>query len=286
VKRGYVDTPEGQIHYVTAGHGPPLLLLHQGPRSSRNYWKLLPLLAGRFRCIAPDMLGFGNSDPSRPQIRFEDFARNVTHVMDGLGIAKAHVFGLHTGNKVATALGAAFPDRVVRLVLCGMSHSLIVSQEARAKAIYSIVSDFKRFDASLREDEAMREWANAFNTIARIWWDGENLRRRDSGMDRFRHIEQELVDMLQARHGMYEMVPANMAYDLMADMRRLQAPTLVIEMCSAEEDALHGRQGPALMQIIAKGRLATLENCSSHSVVWDATRLAPLILEHLGNSTT
>ena len=284
VKRGYVETPEGQIHYVAGGNGPPLLLLHQGPCSSRNFWKLLPLLTSRYRCIAPDMLGFGNSDPSPPGVRFEDFARNLVHVMDGLGLTKAHVFGLHTGNKIATALGAAFPDRVDRIVLCGLSHSMIASQEARGKAINSIVSNFKQFDSSLSEDEAMREWASAFSSIAKIWWDGENLLRRDAGMDRFLHIEHDLLDMVQARRSMYATVRANIAYDLIDDMRRLQSPTLVIELCSPEEDALHGRQGPTLMQIIPNGRLATLENCSTHSIVWDAGRIAPLIFDHLGNS--
>ena len=53
MKRGYADTPHGQIHYMTMGEGEPLLLLHQ-TGSSRQYWKLMPLLAGSYRTFAPD----------------------------------------------------------------------------------------------------------------------------------------------------------------------------------------------------------------------------------------
>ena len=41
MKRGYADTPEGQIHFRTDGAGEPVLLLHQSPRSSRMYVKLI-----------------------------------------------------------------------------------------------------------------------------------------------------------------------------------------------------------------------------------------------------
>ena len=63
VRRGYVDTRHGQVHYRESGKGAPLVLLHATPRSARVYTKLQALLAKRFHVIAPDTLGFGNSDP-------------------------------------------------------------------------------------------------------------------------------------------------------------------------------------------------------------------------------
>lgn len=281
MKRGYADTASGQVHYETGGIGPPLFLLHQGPRSSREYWRLLPLLAPHFRCIAPDTLGFGNSDPAPTDVQFEDLARSIVQTMDALGIDKANVFGWHTGNKIATALAANWPDRVTRLVLCGMTHSLVIDQAMRNQAIQSVVSRFKKFDRSLSEGALMVEWASAFRELAAIWWDGQALSHDDAGMDRFRHIEHRLLDLVQARTSMYASVRANIGYDLIADMRRLSVATLVIEVCSAEEDARFGRQGPELLKIIPGSALATLENGGLDSMAWDAERLVPIVLDFL-----
>ena len=117
MKRGYADTPQGQIHYTTAGEGEPLLLLHQ-TGSSRHFWKLMPLLAEKYRTFSPDNLGSGNSDPLPPNVTIPDMARSIIAAMDFLGLEKAHVFGFHTGNKIATEMAAAWPSRVDNQLGC------------------------------------------------------------------------------------------------------------------------------------------------------------------------
>src|SRR5690348_2858832 len=64
MRKGYVDTPEGQIHYITAGSGGvPLILLHQNPSSARMWEAVIPGLAARGRqVVAFDTPGYGNSD--------------------------------------------------------------------------------------------------------------------------------------------------------------------------------------------------------------------------------
>ena len=123
MKRGYADTPEGQIHYTEDGKGEPLLLLHQ-TGSSRSLFRLLPLLSKSYRVFAIDNLGEGNSDPLPPNAEIRDMARSYIHFMDAMGLAKAHVFGMHTGNKVGTELGAGWPARIDGLILCGQTHSI------------------------------------------------------------------------------------------------------------------------------------------------------------------
>ena len=98
MKRGYADTPEGQIHYVIAGEGDALVLIHQMVRSSRMWLKVMPLLAEKYKVVAVDMLGHGFS--ASPPIEGDTvsiLADSVVHTMDELGIPKAHVLGLHTG---------------------------------------------------------------------------------------------------------------------------------------------------------------------------------------------
>jgi pimeloyl-ACP methyl ester carboxylesterase len=111
MKRGYADTPEGQIHFYSHGRGAALLMLHETPRAAWSFAPLMHRLGGGFRCLAPDTLGFGMSDPLPPKATMEDLARSMTHFLDAQRIEHAHVLGFHTVNKIAAALAAHFPDR-------------------------------------------------------------------------------------------------------------------------------------------------------------------------------
>ena len=90
VKQGYVDLPEGQIHYQTAGNGPPLLLLHLTNFSTDLFADVIQILATRHRVIAMDRAGHGTSVPPPEGLRVEDLARTVADFLDALGVAYLH----------------------------------------------------------------------------------------------------------------------------------------------------------------------------------------------------
>ena len=119
MERAYVKTPGGQLHYVTAGEGEPLLLLHQTPFSSEEYVKLIPLLAPHFRVFAMDTPGYGMSDAPTRQYEIADYAAAAQAFLRALGIAQAHVFGHHTGASIACEMAAAFPDAMSKVILSG-----------------------------------------------------------------------------------------------------------------------------------------------------------------------
>jgi pimeloyl-ACP methyl ester carboxylesterase len=58
MKRGYVDTPEGQIHYRYDGSGEPVLLLHKASLSSDEYSEMLLLLGKKYMAIARAIMEF------------------------------------------------------------------------------------------------------------------------------------------------------------------------------------------------------------------------------------
>lgn len=120
MRRGYVDGPFGQIHYVEQGEGPAVLLLHMSGFNATQFRKALPLLADAgFRAIAIDFPGFGTSavPPEPPSVA--DYARAVVALADGLGLPTVHLVGSHLGAQVATEVAVQDAARVGRVVLVG-----------------------------------------------------------------------------------------------------------------------------------------------------------------------
>ena len=56
-----------RMHYITAGQGEPLLLIHGTPKTHYYWYKLIPLLTEHFTVIAPDLRGFGDTDKPKAE---------------------------------------------------------------------------------------------------------------------------------------------------------------------------------------------------------------------------
>ncbi len=109
---------DGWSHYVTAGQGQPLVLLHGWPQTWHAWHKVLPALARQYRVIAPDLRGLGDS--SRPAGGFDKktVAADVARLLrEALGIDRALVVGHDWGGPVAFALAAYHPGLVEKLVM-------------------------------------------------------------------------------------------------------------------------------------------------------------------------
>jgi pimeloyl-ACP methyl ester carboxylesterase len=118
ITRQFVTVPAGTIHCAMAGDGPPVLLLHQTPRSWDEYRDVLPLLGKRFRAIAMDTIGFGDSSRLPPGTdSIEKWAEVAVSFLDALGIARTAVVGHHTGAEIAVELAAVYPERITAAVL-------------------------------------------------------------------------------------------------------------------------------------------------------------------------
>lgn len=135
IRRAFADLSVGQVHYAECGDAaaPAVLLLHQSPRSWAEYREVLPLLGERFRAIAMDTVGFGDSAPPPWPPSIERWARVAIELLDALGIERAHVVGHHTGGVIAVELAASFPGRVGALVLSSTPYTDEAFRVARAK---------------------------------------------------------------------------------------------------------------------------------------------------------
>lgn len=106
------------MHYVTAGHGDPVVLLHGWPQTWYEWRDVIELLAPRYSLIVPDLRGLG--DTSRPPGGYDTrtLATDVWQLVNGeLGHPHFYLAGHDWGGPVAYALAAAHPEAVKRLAI-------------------------------------------------------------------------------------------------------------------------------------------------------------------------
>jgi pimeloyl-ACP methyl ester carboxylesterase len=107
-----------ELHYLTAGHGPAVILLHGYTQTSRMWRPIIPLLAERFTVIAPDLPGIGDSSiPPDNEIGMITAAKQIHDLVRSLKIDKARVVGHDIGLMVAYAYAAQFPSETEKLVV-------------------------------------------------------------------------------------------------------------------------------------------------------------------------
>ncbi len=109
-----------RIRFVEAGSGAPLILLHDY-LASRVVWDdVLPGLAQRFRVIAPDLPGFGESEkppPGRYRYDFEAFSESLVDLIAAVGLGRVSLCGHALGGAIALTVAATHADLVDKLIL-------------------------------------------------------------------------------------------------------------------------------------------------------------------------
>jgi pimeloyl-ACP methyl ester carboxylesterase len=118
VEHHHADLGDVRLHYVTAGSGFPVVLLHGWPQSWYEWRHIIPGLAEGFRVIAPDLRGLGDS--SRPADGYDK--RTVGHDIwrlanEVLGIGEFCLVGHDWGGPTAYAIATAHPSAVRKLVI-------------------------------------------------------------------------------------------------------------------------------------------------------------------------
>ncbi|MGI9051488.1 MAG: alpha/beta fold hydrolase [Ilumatobacteraceae bacterium] len=119
IERAYAATRAGRIHYVHAGDGPPVLLLHQTPRSWDEFRDVVPLLAATHHVYAMDSLGFGESFKPDHPMSIEKCGEAVIAFVDAIGLERFSLVGHHTGGIIAVEVAGNHPERIDKLVLSG-----------------------------------------------------------------------------------------------------------------------------------------------------------------------
>jgi 3-oxoadipate enol-lactonase len=106
-----------RLAYERRGTGAPMVLLHGYPLDHHLWDDIAPLLSDTFELILPDLRGFGESSTVETFFAMEDFAADITALLDQLEIQKAAIVGHSMGGYVALAFARLYPERVTGLGL-------------------------------------------------------------------------------------------------------------------------------------------------------------------------
>ena len=236
VKRAYADIPEGQIHYRIEGDGEPILLLHMAVASSDEFTRVMHFLSRRYRAIALDFLGAGDSDPSPYAYQVFDYARTVVSFMDSLGIMKASIVGQFNGAMIAGEVAINWPERVDKLVLAGTgfweeSEAIALNEPPNFTTTVEIKSDGSH----------LLEWWRR----ACLWGDYP-----------LEILEERVIEYIKAGPRGEEAHWAGAAYNLKPRLPLITCPTLVLD---APHYPFH-YLSKEVKKLIPNSQLTTIEN--------------------------
>ncbi|MHC5538846.1 alpha/beta fold hydrolase [Singulisphaera rosea] len=153
-EEGFVDSGGVKIHYVTAGKGPLVVLIHGFPDFWYTWRAQMPALAEHFQVVAIDQRGYNLSDKPEgvENYAMDKLVGDVLAVIKHFKQEKAVVVGHDWGGAVAWTLAMAHPEVVDRLIILNLPHpkglarELANNPEQRKNSQYA--RDFQKPDAA------------------------------------------------------------------------------------------------------------------------------------------
>lgn len=221
IRKGYVDSAEGQIHYrYRPGEGTPWILLHQTASSSAMFEAFMHELPETGAVYALDTPGFGGSTRPVGKPTMTSYIESLLQVINALGLKEFNLFGHHTGAAIACQLAAEHPERVLRL---GMIGPVQLTEEERAMWHSAAVQPLTMDLSGTHLDEAW-ERVTHLDTQPVVYSTSVELATR------------EVIDTLIAGDRWHEAYEAVFAQDFPAFMARVQCPILLI---CGDQDVLY-----------------------------------------------
>ncbi len=216
VRKGYVDTSFGQVHFRMAGTRDahtPIVLLHQTASSSAMFEAVMTRLASSYFVFAPDTPGFGGTDAPRERATMETYARTLGEACARMEIPRAWLFGHHTGASIAVQMEALDPGFARRLALSGPPYLSPAAKEVLRAKTEPIVLD------------------EAGEYLSHVW---RRLRAKDANASR-ELLHREAVLTLHAGTRYHEAYDAVWNHDFEGQLARVACRTLVM---AGDDDTL------------------------------------------------
>lgn len=237
-----------KLNVLTAGSGFPILCLHGHPGAGRSLSVFTQHLSQRFRTIAPDLRGYGDSQTQKDFLMI-DHLTDLEAVLDRYNISRYLILGWSLGGILAVELALKFPERVSGLIL--------VATSARPWGDHPSIS---------LQDNIYTGIAAILNRLRPGWqWNIDTFGKRSL----FRHLVQTHTPATYeylANEAMYAYLKTSRAatrslslalqqgYNRLSDLDKIQCPCLV----------LAGEQDRHITAASSREMVQSLQNCESH----------------------
>jgi pimeloyl-ACP methyl ester carboxylesterase len=254
----FVTVYGARIHYVEAGSGAPLILIH-GLADDVTIWdSVIPALSAKFRVIAFDQIGFGRSDKPLLNYRVSTFVDFLGGFLAELKIDRASFIGNSLGGWIAAAYALEHPERIERLVLSDAAGyaALAKTMDPRVLSALRLASreDIQYLGALTFHDKRFYQDTDAI------------FKQRVTAGDSYT-VGQFLDSMLRGD-------------DILDNrLRMINRPTLVI--WGRDDKLIPLRFGERFHQEIANSRLRIIDNCGHIPQVECPEEFAAAVLQFL-----
>jgi pimeloyl-ACP methyl ester carboxylesterase len=236
IRKGYVDTPDGQIHFrqCKTVTGVPLVLLHQTASSGMMFERMMTLLSDSFHTLAPDTPGFGASFSPPGPFTVHYLASTLHTALTHLGVVSCYLFGHHTGSAIAVQMAHDHPNLVKKMILSGPP----LLSEAQVNGLKASLKPF--------------ELADNGSHLTQVW---ERIRKRDYALP-LETVHREVLLTQSAREAAQTAYQAVFEQPFKAQLAALEIPILVM---AGEHDTLRASLEPAY-SILKNGKMKVIPN--------------------------
>lgn len=253
------------LHTTTRGEGEPVLLLHSGGMSSRQWRRLAERLAGEgFRAIAPDFLGAGENPPWPDGAPFH-FHQDV-EAIEAMIAAPVHLIGHSYGGLVALTVARRRPEIVRSIAVYDPVAFGVLQEEAAPEE----AAEMARVEAILGDETigGGDAWMEAFVD----WWNGAGSWRAMPAPSREAFLRVGRKVFLEVKSLMGDRTPAS-AY------ANVTAPALILSGAASPEPAR--RVGALLAAAMPRGRQLLVEGAGHMGPITHPAAVEEAILAHL-----
>ena len=267
----YVTTDDGvRLYYEECGSGTPVIFVHEYAGDHRAWETQMRHFGQRYRAITFAARGYPPSDvpndvASYSQVRAAD---DIASVLDGLGIAKAHIVGLSMGGFATLHFGFRHAAKALSLVVAGCGYGAEKGAQDKFRAEADAIAAFI-------DDAGIRVFAERYAYgPTRVQFENKDPR----GFAEFKQqlSEHSAVGARNTQLGVQKERPS--LYDLVDQMKTLTVPTLVL---TGDEDWPCLQPALLMKQTIPTAALSVMPNCGHTINIEDPDQFNRLVGEFI-----
>jgi pimeloyl-ACP methyl ester carboxylesterase len=267
----YITTDDGvKLYYEECGSGTPVIFVHEYAGDHRAWETQMRHFGQRYRAITFAARGYPPSDVPNEVSKYSQHraADDIASILDGLGIAKAHIVGLSMGGFATLHFGFRHAAKALSLVVAGCGYGAEKGAQDKFRAEADAIAKFI-------DDEGIRVFAEKYAYgPTRVQFENKDPR----GFAEFKQqlSEHSAVGARNTQLGVQRERPS--LYDLVDQMKALTVPTLVL---TGDEDWPCLQPALLMKQTIPTAALSVMPNCGHTINIEDPDQFNRLVGEFL-----